>query len=189
MVKGHFFRGAPAGKGDDFIKQFIPGIIHFFLLIHLHGVPQSPICMRNNRNFLHRRRMGLAGGYDSMPDLMVSNVFLFFFGDQHIFALVACNNDIDRLLQVFAGHLTAPITHRAKRRFIDDIGQFRTAGAGGRAGNLFQIHVIAHLHIFGMYLQNGITSIQIRQFHRDPTVKTTRPQKRLIQRFRPIGRR
>ena len=145
--------------------------------------------MGNDRNLFHRGAVGLAGCHQGMTDLVVSRVFLFLFGNDHALALVAGNDDIHRLFQVHIGHLVPFIPHRAEGRLVDDVGQFRAAGAGGRAGDLFQIDIVAHLHIFGMNFQDSFTTVQVRQFHRNTAVKPARPQQGRVQGFRTVGSR
>ena len=153
VVEHHFFRSPAAGKGHNLGKQVFLGIIQFLLFVHLHGVTQGTVGMGNDRNLFHRGAVGLAGRHQRVPDFMIRGILLFLFGNHHVLALIPGDNDIHRLLQVGVGHFVPVVAHGAQGRFIDDVGQFRAAGAGGGACNLLQIHIVLHLHVFGMNFQ------------------------------------
>ena len=128
-------------------------------LIHLHGVAQSAGGAGDNGDLLYRGRVALAGSHQGVANLVVGDDPLFVVGEDGILLLIAGNDDLDALLQVGLGDLSAAIPYSAQGSFIDDIGQFSAGSAGGHAGDRQKIYIILVLHLFGVDLEDGFAAL------------------------------
>ena len=94
-----------------------------------------------------------------MANLVVGDDPLFVVGEDGILLLIAGNDDLDALLQVGLGDLSAAIPHGAQGGFIYNIGQLRAGSAGGHAGDRQKIYIILVLHLFGVDLEDGFAAL------------------------------
>ena len=133
--------------------------------------------------------MGLLGGDQSVADLMVGYDALFVVGQDGVLLLVACNDHLDALLQIGLGHALAACTHGAQGCFVDDVGQLGTGGAGGHAGHGVEVDARGQRHLFGVHFQNLFAALEVGQFHRHATVKTSGTGQGRVQRIRAVGGR
>ena len=60
-------------------------------------------------------------------------------------------------------------------------------GTGGHAGDLLEVHVVRQLDLLGVYLQDGLAALQVRQLHRNPPVEPSRTGQRRVQGLGPVG--
>ena len=130
---------------------------------------------------LHRR-------HKSMSNLMICNNFFLLVRKYSIFLLISCNNNFDALLEICFCHHFTIISDSTKSCFIYNIGKFCTGSSGCHSRNCMEIHIIRKLHFLCMYFKDCLTSLKIRQFHRNTTVKTSRTGKCRVKGFRTVGR-
>ena len=136
---------------------------------------------------MNRGRAGLHGSNQCMTDFMIRNNFLFFGRDDGALALIACNHGLNGFLKVLLNDFLAAFLDGKERAFINDIGEFRTAGPAGGQGNGTPVNVFCDTNILGMHLENGFASGKVRELDRDPAVKSTGSEQGLIQTVRTVG--
>ena len=104
-----------------------------------------------------------------------------------ILLLISGNNYLNTLLQICLRGILSAIPYRPESCFVCNIGKFCTGCTGCHSGNLREIYIICQFDLLRMHLQDLFTSLQVRQFYRNTTVKTSRSEQCRIQRFRPVG--
>ena len=109
-------------------------------------------------------------------------------GQDTVFLFLTHTYQFHRIQQILLAHILPAVLDGQDCSFIDHIGQVRAHGTDRCQTDLIQIYRLIHQHVFGMYLQDLHTALQIRFFHDDTTVKTSGSQKCLIQYLRPVGR-
>ena len=123
-----------------------------------------------------------------MPHFVIGYDTPFLTGQDTVFLLLTHAHQFHGIQQILLAHIFPAVLDGQDRCFIDHIGQIRTHGTDRSQTDLVQINGLIHQHILGMHFQDLHTSFQIRLFHDDTAVKTSRSQKCLIQYFRPVGR-
>ena len=76
-----------------------------------------------------------------------------------------------------------------QRGFVDQIGQIGADEARRDRGDLLQIDRLVQLDVLDVDLEDGFPPADVRPVDQDLPVEAARPQQRLVQRFRPVGRR
>ena len=128
-------------------------------LIHLHGVSQRTGGTGNDGDFLHRRRLGLERSHQCMTYLVIRHDELFLVGKHPVLLLIAGDDHLDALFQICLGSKAAAVPDSPQRRLVDDVGQLCAAGAGCHSGHLAPIHVLRHLDLLGVDLQNILPAL------------------------------
>ena len=188
-MEDQLFRRTAAGKGGDLVERLVLCKQIPLFLIYLHGIPQRAGGSRNDRDLMHRSGVALARSNQRVAHLMVGDDLPLVDADTGILLLVSGDNHFHTLLQIFLGYEFSAHTDRAERSLVDDVGEFRAAGARCSQRHVMEIHIVGQLHILSMYLQDRLAAAEVRQFHRNAPVKTARTQQRLIERVRAVGRR
>ena len=186
-AEDNFFSGTTTCKCSNLILNFFFAHQIVIAFIHLHGVTKGTGCSRNNRDLLDRRRIVLFCSHKRMSDFVVGNNKLLFVGENRILLLVTGNNGFNTFFQIGLRCKASIVTDCAKRCFVDNIRQFGTGSTGSHTGNLIKIDIVRKTNLLGMDFQNFFTALQIRQFNRHTSVKTSRTGQGRIQGFGSVG--
>ena len=121
------------------------------------------------------RRIGLLGRYQRVADLMIGYNHLFLIGHNGVLFLIAGNNHFDAFLQICL-RCTPFVPSRTARRAasLTMLASSAPDSAGGHPGNVFKVNIGSNLDFLSVNLQNLFSAFQIRQFNRNPAVKTAR---------------
>ena len=119
-------------------------------LLHLHGVAQGAGGAGNDCDFLYWSRVGLLGGHQSVADLVIGNRPFLLICQDGIFLLIAGDHNLNALLQIRLGRKASTVPHSPQGCLVDDVGQLRSAGAGGHPCHLQEVHVLRHFDFFGV---------------------------------------
>ena len=112
---------------------------------------------------------------------MIGNNLLFVIGQHGVFLLITGNDNFDAFLQIRFRDNRTIVADSAERRFVDDVCQLCTGCTGCHAGDGVIVDIISGFDFLGMYLENRLSSGEIRQLYRNAAVKTTRPRECRIQ--------
>ena len=124
-----------------------------------------------------------------MPNLMICHDQFFFCGQNFIFLLIPRNYNLDALFKIRLGYKLTVLTYSSKSSLIYHVSQF-CAGSSRRCScDSTEINVISHFDFLGVDFQNFFSAFQIRQFHRNSPVKSSRTKQSRIQRIRTVCRR
>ena len=115
-----------------------------------------------------------------MADLMIGDDLLLLRRDDSPFLLFTGDNGLHTLLDILRRHGFLTETDGTEGSLVDDIGDIGATGTGG--GTAYGIHInVGMLDMTEMNLKDGLTTFEVREFHDDTTVETTRTQQGLIQ--------
>ena len=155
-------------------------------LIDLQGIAQRAGGSGNDRDLLHRRGVGLHGGHKRMADFVIGHDVLFLVGQDRALLLIAGDNGFDARLKVFLRRRFPVVADCAKRGLVDDVGKLRAGSAGGHAGDHRVINIAGRLDLLRVDLQNGFAALEIRQLHRNLTVKAARTGQGGVEGLGPV---
>ena len=187
-MEDDLLRGAAAGERGDAAFDLLAGHEIFVRLLDLHGVSQRAGGAGDDGDLLHGCGVRLFCSDERVADLVVGHGALFLVGEDGIFLLIACDDDLDALLQIGLCDDLASVAHGAQRAFVDHVGQLRAGSAGGHARDDLQIHVVGEAHLACVHLQNGDAPLQIGQLHGHAAVKPAGPRERGVERFGAVRR-
>ena len=136
---------------------------------------------------MDRRGVGLPGGDERVPDLMVGDDLPLARGDDRVFALVARDDHLDRFLKVALIHEGAAIFDGAQRGFVDDVGKLRARGARGRALDHAPVDVRLGPHVLCVDPQDRLAAREVGQLDGDAPVEAAGAQQRRVERFGAVG--
>ena len=157
-------------------------------LFYLHRIAECTGSSRNDRDLLNRCRIGLHGSNQCMTNLMIGNDQFLFIRQDTVFLLISCDNNFHALHQICLCCKFASAAYSMKCCFIHDICKFRSGCSGCSSGDRIEIYVIRKFDLFCMDFQNIHTTLKIRQFHRNTTVKSSRTEQCRVKRIRLVGR-
>ena len=164
------------------------GLAHQVLLstVDLHGIAQCATRTRHNGDLLHRRGMGLHGCHHGMSELMIGDDALLLRRDDGTLLLFTGNDRLHTLLDVIGLDLALTKSHGTQSSLVDDVGDVGATGSGSSATDYIQVD-IAVFYLLQMYLEDCLTSFQIRQLHDNAAIETSGTQQCLVQALRPVG--
>ena len=158
-MEDQLFRRPAAGKRGDLVLQLLLAHQVVVALLHLHGVAQGAGGPGHDGDLLYRGGIGLLGRDQSVADLVVGHHLLLLVCQDGVLLLVACDDHLDALFQICLGSKAAAVPDSPQRRLVDDVGQLCAAGAGCHSGHLAPIHVLRHLDLLGVDLQNILPAL------------------------------
>ena len=131
--------------------------------------------------------MGLHGGHQGVARLVVGHDLLLLVGEDPALFLVAGDDHLHALLQVLLGGVLPPRPHRPEGGLVDDVGQLRAGGPGGRLGDGLKVHVLRQADLLGVDLQDVDAALEVGELHGDAPVKAARPQQGGVQGVGAVG--
>ena len=93
----------------------------------------------------------------------------------------------DGLLQILHGDEGLAAPSRQQGRLVEEVLQIGAGKACGAAGDLLQIHVLRQWLVLGVYLQDLLPALDVRQPHIDLPVEPSRTQQRRVQNIHTVG--
>ena len=186
-MEDQFFRCTSTGKGRDLVFQFF--FVHqiMFAVFHLHRVAEGTGSSGNDGDLVYRCRIRLFCCYQCMANFMIGYDQFLFLRKYTVLLLITGDNHFDTLFHIRLCGKSSAISDRTECCLIDNIGKFGTGSTGCSFRNSTEIYVICNLDLLCMNLQDLFPSLQIRQFHRDSPVKTSRTKQCRIQGIRTVG--
>ena len=118
--------------------------------------------------------MGLQCGNQCMSDFMIRYNQFFFCGKYLILLLISGNNRLNTLFKIRLCYKLPVLTNRPQCRFIHHIRQLRSGCPGCCSCDRVKVNVISQSDLFRMNFQDFFSSFQVRKFHRNPPVKSSR---------------
>lgn len=103
--------------------------------------------------------MVLPGCHQGMADLMIGHHPFLLIGQDGVFLLIAGDHHLNAFFQIRLIDNGASSPHGAQCSFVDNIGQFRPAGACRHTGDGVEIHILRRLDFFRMDFQNGFPAL------------------------------
>ena len=126
---------------------------------------------------------------DRMSCLMIRCDLLFLLADDTAFLFCADSNLDKRLFNIFLYNIGSVLLCCYNGSFIQKVFQICAGKACCCLGDLLQIHILRKGLVFGMYLQNVLSSPYIRPVDADLTVKSSRTENSGIQYIHAVGSR
>ena len=183
----HFLRCAAAAERRDLVLHLLLAHqIVVALFLHLHGVSERAGCAGNDGDLLDRCAVGLHSRHQCVPDLVIGYDQFLLIGQNSVLLLVTRYYNFNTLLKIRLIGESSAVAHSAKRSFVDDIGQLRAGCAGRHSRDLVEVHVLPVFDLLGVYFQDILSALEIRQFHGHPAVEAAGPCQRGIQCFGPV---
>ena len=155
-------------------------------LLHLHCVAESARGTRDDGDLLHGGGVRLLGGDQSVADLVIGYDALLLVGEDGVLLLVARDDDLDALLKVGLRDEAAAVPYGAQGRLVDDVGELRTGGAGGHAGDLVEVDLFVELYLLGVDLEYRLAALEVGELDRDAAVKAARARERGVEGIRAV---
>ena len=122
-----------------------------------------------------------------MTGLVVRGQALVVLVDDVALLLHAHYNLEQRLLDLLLRDQLLVAACRKQRCLIEQVFEVCTGEAGGRLGNFRELDIRVELLVAGMYLEDSLTTLDIRCADIDLTVKTARTQQCVIQNILAVG--
>ena len=179
--------GAAAGERRDLVLHFLACHQVMVALLDLHRVAQRARGAGDNGDLLHRGGVALQRRNERMTGLVVGDDPFFVVGEDGVLLLIACDDDLNALLQIGLGGEPAARAHGAQRGFVDDVRKLRAGSAGGHAGDLVEIDVLRDLDLPRVDLQNFLAALEVGKLDRHAAVKAARARERGIEGFGTVG--
>ena len=104
-----------------------------------------------------------------------------------VLLLITGDDHLNALFQIRLGGEFPPVPDSPQSGLVHNVGKLCAGRAGGHAGDLVEINILGHLDLLGVDLQNFLPALQVRQFHRHPTVKPSGTGQGGVQRLRTVG--
>ena len=187
LVEDQLLCRTSAGQGSHLVQDL--RLVHqiMLILIHLHGVAESPAGTRDDGDLGHRRGVGLHGCNQGMSHLVVADHQLLLVGEDLVLLLIACDDNLNGFHQVVLLNHLPSLTDSLQCGFIYDICKLRTGSTGCSLGDGIKVHILGDTDLLRVYPEDIHTTLKVRKLHGNPAVKPSRTQQRRVQRLRTVG--
>ena len=178
---------AAAGERRDLVLHFLARHQVMVALLDLHRVAQRARGAGDNGDLLHRGGVALQRRDERVAGLVVGDDPFFVVGKDGVLLLIACDDDLNALLQIGLGGEPAARAHGAQRGLVDDVRKLRAGSAGGHAGDLVEVDVLRDLDLLRVDLQNFLAALEVGKLDRHAAVEAARARERGVEGFGAVG--
>ena len=142
---------------------------------------------RDDRDLPHR-----VGAFGEHPDDRVAAFVIrgppLVRGGHHHLPLGAENDLLERVREVRFLDLLVTPARGEQRSLVDEVREVGADHSRRRRRDPAEIDVRRERHAAGVHLENRLAAVAVRRLHRDAPVEPPRPQQRLVEHVRAVGR-